>query len=184
MEAVTTIRIKNLKNRTAKNSCTTCRRLFDNGDTVYLIDGAAFCTYCGNPDEAARISDFSRGAVIERIRKALKARTGKAWSVKGGKGTAYGWIRIDAPKARQTWRHVESGERDSYGLPIYTEVEDLAYRFGHMSQSDRAELAAALGIDQVHHQGVQIPSGHDFYAEFIDRAEGREVRDHGQQYWD
>jgi hypothetical protein len=34
------------------------------------------------------------------LRKLLRARTGRDWSVTRGKGTAYSWCRINAPKAR------------------------------------------------------------------------------------
>ncbi len=50
--------------------------------------------------------DTDRDATIRRIKTALKKRSGKTWSVTGGKGTAYGWISIDAPPARRTWQDV------------------------------------------------------------------------------
>ena len=38
---------------------------------------------------------LDRNEAIKRIKAALKARSGKSWSVTGGKGTAWGWIKID-----------------------------------------------------------------------------------------
>jgi hypothetical protein len=51
---------------------------------------------------------IDRDAAIKRIRAALKFRSGKDWSVTGGKGTAYGWIKIDAPPRRRTWRYIQT----------------------------------------------------------------------------
>lgn len=98
--------------------------------------------------------DLSRNAVTSRIRAALKRRSGKRWSVTGGRGTAYGWITIDAAPGRS------------------------------MTDAERAELATLLGLDTVHHQGVSIPSSNDYYREYIDRAEGRAPRVIGRPYWD
>lgn len=47
----------------------------------------------------------SRDEAIREIKRALEKRSGKRWSVTGGRGTAWGWITIDAPPARRTWRH-------------------------------------------------------------------------------
>lgn len=99
-----------------------------------------------------------RDAVIARIRAALKDRSGKTWSVKGGRGTAYGWIDVSAPPARL-------GE------------------FGRMTEADRAELAGLLGV-AIHTQGIQIPASHDYRIEYVDRAEGRTPRKIGEPYWD
>ena len=43
----------------------------------------------------------SRDLAISRIRSALRRRTGRAWSVTGGRGTGWGWISISAPPARR-----------------------------------------------------------------------------------
>lgn len=98
-----------------------------------------------------------RDETIKAIRQALRKRSGKAWSVTGGRGTAWGWIRITAPPARSTG-------------------------YGAMNDTDRAELSALLGKD-VHHQGESIPSSSDYYREAIDRANGRTPTVIGQPYW-
>lgn len=49
--------------------------------------------------------DITRDSAISTIRAALRRRSGKAWSVTGGRGTAWGWITIEAPPARRTWSH-------------------------------------------------------------------------------
>lgn len=93
------------------------------------------------------------------IRKALKERSGKGWSVRHGSGTAYGWIRISAPPRR---------------------LAD----FGYMSEADRTELAQLLGLDHVHQQGVQVADSTAHYWEYIDRARGVEPEKYGERYWD
>lgn len=100
-----------------------------------------------------------RNDVIKCIRTALRKRSGKVWSVSGGRGTAYGWITISAPPARRI-------------------------EFGYMSDADRAELAKLLGKDSVHCQGESIPAGTDYYREYVDRAEGRAPSVFGRPYWD
>lgn len=112
--------------------------------------------------EYPEIVHLDRANVILRIRLALQTRSGKQWSVKGDKGTAYGWIRISSPPRRL--------------LPGFG---------GIMSEEDRVELTQLLGLeDLVHQQGHQVPDSYDFYREHIDRAEGRVPRVRGHAYWD
>lgn len=126
--------------------------------------------------------DLSRDETIRRIRTALKRRSGKAWSVTGGRGTGWGWIRIDAPPKRRTGKHVQ---KPGAKFGEYEHIDTgVPQEFGIMTPQDCAELAQLLGKDRVHHQGESIPSGSDYYREYIDRAEGREVRAYGKQYWD
>ena len=102
---------------------------------------------------------LERNDVIAAIRKSLRERSGKAWSVTGGRGTAWGWIRISAPPARlvEGWR---------------------------MSDADMAELAKLLGKDSVSSQGESIPAAHDYRQEYLDRAAGRVPSAKGAPYWD
>jgi hypothetical protein len=100
-----------------------------------------------------------RDETIKTIRAALKRRSGKTWSVRGGTGTAWGWITITAPPAR---------------------CDD-----GYMSDADAAELADLLGFDRpVSHQGVEVAASSNRRQEYIDRAEGRTPSVHGVSYWD
>lgn len=98
---------------------------------------------------------MDRDQAIERIRKALRARSGKSWSVKGGRGTSYGWITIDVPPAREAHR-----------------TEELK------------ELARLMNVGTVHYQGMDIPASHDYRQEAVDRAEGRTPTVVGTPYWD
>jgi len=125
---------------------------------------------------------MDRDEAITRIRTALKARTGRPWSVTGDRGTAWGWIRIDAPPARRTWRHfLPEGQPDR---PENYRERD-GYSGGHMSPYDRVRLAEALGLPEaVHCQGVSIPASTDYRVEYVDRAEGREPSVIATPYWD
>ena len=106
------------------------------------------------------VTASDRDVAIERIRKALRQRSGKAWSVTGGRGTAWGWITITAPPARRV-------------------------EFGYMTDADRAELGALLGLDHpAHPQGEQVAASTAYRTEYIDRAEGRTPSAIGQPYWD
>jgi hypothetical protein len=77
---------------------------------------------------------IDRNDAIKRIKSALKKRSGKDWSVTGGKGTAWGWIEIDAPPRRRTWRHVQTDSpvppsagaiyRGAGGITPHYHVED------------------------------------------------------------
>lgn len=113
------------------------------------------------PDDPAR--SMSRDEVIAAIRADLKRRSDKAWSVRGGTGTAYGWISISAPPRR---------------------MED-----GMMTVEDAAELHALLGIDYRPAPGVRIarvtvPVSAEYRREFLDRAAGRTPTVVGKPYWD
>jgi hypothetical protein len=125
-----------------------------------------------------------RNATIKAIRQALRKRSGKDWSVTGGRGTAWGWLTIDAPPSRRTWKsRVVADCKDENGFDVY-EQYDTGEPGGYIGPADRAELARLLGLESVHHQGVSIASSRDYYAEYIDRAEGRTPRKVGVPYWD
>ena len=106
---------------------------------------------------------MDRNSAIKEIRTALRRRSGKSWSVTGGHGTAWGWIRITAPPKRLV--------------------------NGSMTDEDRIELSKLLGLETVafvavHSQGESIPNSSAYYQEYIDRANGREPSVRGRPYWD
>lgn len=101
---------------------------------------------------------MDRDDAIKAIKTALKNRSRKSWSVTGGKGTAWGWIKIQAPPKRL------DGSR--------------------MSDEDRADLASLLGLSSVHGQGCMIAASSAHYREYVDRAEGREPAAIAEPYWD
>lgn len=89
-----------------------------------------------------------RNETIRTIKANLKRRSGKAWSVRGGRGTAWGWITISSPPARS------------------------ADQWGSMTDAERAELADLLGLERVHHQGVSIPAQHDYRRFYLAASAG------------
>lgn len=112
-------------------------------------------------DPPADTYPTDRAEVIARIKRGLRQRSGRAWSVTGGRGTGYGWITIRATK------------------------KYAANQWGDLTDADQVLLAKLLGlIFPVHHQGVSIPAGHAYYREYIDRAEGRPPSVCGKPYWD
>ena len=121
------------------------------------------------------IAPSSRKETIALIKQALEKRSGKKWSVTGGTGTAYGWLSISCPPARRNW--IRDGENNW--------SHDPSAKFGYAGPADRRELATLLGLSEpVHHQGHSIPSSNAYWAEYIDRAEGRTPTVYGQPYWD
>jgi hypothetical protein len=104
-------------------------------------------------------SDLSRDEIIVAIRKNLRARTGRGWSVKGGRGTSWSWITITAPPARQD-------------------------RYGCMTDDDAQALADALGLDAAHRQGVSVPGQNDYRQEYLDRSAGQVPSRTGVPNWD
>lgn len=98
-----------------------------------------------------------RDETIKLIKTALKRRSGKPWSVTGGRGTAWGWITIDAQ-------------------PKFHKDETKLKQLHH-------ELGQLLGKD-IHHQGEHVPASSDYYREYVDRAEGRTPSKIAKPYWD
>lgn len=106
-------------------------------------------------------ADLEVDGCIKRIRAALKARSGVAWSVTRGKGSDYCWITITAPPARRA-------------------------EYGYLSDQDRAALAKLLDVShgKVGTSGYSVAASKEHRLEIIDRAEGRPPRTTGTQYWD
>jgi hypothetical protein len=114
--------------------------------------------------EDALIEPPTRDEAMKAIRAALKARSGRPWSVRGGVGTSRGWIRISAPPKRL----LEGG-----GLNV----------------DDTVDLRTLLGLGLAHvrvghYKGENVPDTSDYYREYVDRAEGREPSVRGEPYWD
>lgn len=127
---------------------------------------------------------IDRNTAIKAIRAALKRRSGKTWSVTGGRGTGWGWIRICAPRARLTGERVETGDRNFTGEPSYVFVDTGAYT-GCMTEADMRELGELLGLGRnAGQQGVSVASSSGHYYEYIARSEGRRPTTYGKQYWD
>lgn len=99
-----------------------------------------------------------RDDTILILRRELKRRSGKTWSVKGGRGTSWGWITISAPPARS------------------------ADRWGTMTETDRQELSELLG-ERVSVQGASVPDSRAYRTEYVDRVRGLHATP-AAPYWD
>ena len=102
----------------------------------------------------------SRDETIQQIRNNLKRRGLKWVSVTGGRGTAWGWIRIKAQPSKG------------------------ADKWGTLTDEQRQQLADALGLEAVHYQGESIPASSAYYQEYIERSAGKSPTVIGTPYWD
>ena len=128
-----------------------------------------------------------RNATIKAIRDALKRRSGKPWSVTGGRGTAWGWIHINAPPARRTFKHRERAGVNGYCASWRDQYEeyDSGEPGNSMSQSETEELARLLCVEASQTSGgVGVPASYEYRREYIDRAEGRTPSVIAEPYWD
>jgi hypothetical protein len=126
---------------------------------------------------------MNRNETIAAIKTALQRRSGKTWSVTGGRGTGWGWIRIDAPPARRT-AHCVLKEGATLNRPEDYVMVDTGKPGGYATQPDLDLLASLMGLERVHMQGISIPSSSAYYQEYVDRAEGRTPSVTGTPYWD
>lgn len=120
--------------------------------------GISLCMTTTHPTTKLDARSLSRTQLCRAMAKALRERSGKTWSVKGGRGTAYGWLRITAPPSRRD----ESGR---------------------MTAEDASELGSLLGFGRPSY-GESIPAGNDYWQEYADRCVGLEPSVHGVPYWD
>ena len=134
---------------------------------------------------------MERNEAIRRIKAGLQRRSGKVWSVAGGRGTVWGWITIDAPPARRTSRYlVRAGCAGNNSPDDYDKTRtDTGEAGGYITEAEAAELAQLLGwpygeAKNVHSQGVGVPASSDYWEEYVDRAEGFRPKKLGVQYWD
>jgi hypothetical protein len=141
----------------------------------------------------AELTSVDRDDAIRIIRDALKKRSGKTWSVKGDRGTAWGWITITAPPKRRVAHipnpdyHCEHAQPCHECPPAYFEgPANDRHGAWYMSETDRHELGELLGLSRpAHCQGVSIAAASDYRRFYIARALG--LPDAGtspQQYWD
>lgn len=113
------------------------------------------------PPAPVREPPLDRDAAITRLRAGLKARTGRAWSVKGGTGTSWGYLMVDAPPKRRTcaW--------DGVPDPALTGE-------GYSCEADRALLHSVFG-ERPHPQGHSISPDSGCRERAVQQAEGRPV---------
>lgn len=129
------------------------------------------------------ISNARDDAILE-IKRALEKRSGKKWSVTGGRGTAWGWIQIDAPPKRRTWSH-RLKDGSVADIPENYEAYDSGESGRNMSPAEQAELATLMGYDTLQcSQGISVPASSAHYREYIERAQGKPVTKIAEAYWD
>ena len=141
---------------------------------------------------------MDRNETIIAIRTALKNRSGKQWSVTGGTGTAWGWIKISVPPSRRgcAMHHqfaydtceVCGADRFTAGLGFCEQhvCNTGRYPCGNSSitPADRKELAELLSLKSVDASGESVPASSAYYREYIARAGGLNPSVCGKQYWD
>jgi hypothetical protein len=139
--------------------------------------------------DPSELTSVDRDDAIKIIREALRRRSGKSWSVKGDRGTAWGWINITAPPKRRV-AHLQNpayncDNPEPGALPYFEISADEDHGAWYMSDADAAELGKLLGFNRpVHCQGVSIAAASDYRREYIARALGLNPLSHGVQYWD
>jgi len=118
---------------------------------------------------------MNRAETTKRIKRALKERTGRTWSVTGGRGTGWGWLKITSPKGRRVNHAISPKYADNphiYPAPpdfLLDVAPDEGEIGWYMSKEDRAILQEALGLLNVSYQHISIsPEEWDWY---LDRAE-------------
>lgn len=97
----------------------------------------------------AEAAEASIDVATKTIARLLRERTGRAWSVTRGRGTAYSWLTITAPSKRRA-------------------------QFGYLSADDQALLSAALG-GRVHCQGESVRPCSGVHGSYVFRAAGHPV---------
>ena len=102
---------------------------------------------------------IDRDEAIAQIKAAFKAR-GLRYSVKGGRGTAWGWIHIDLLPSDYK-KMDEDGRKAAY-----------------------KRLGEDIGLDRLCYSSEGIPSTSDYYREYVDRASGKTPSVFGKPYWD
>lgn len=117
------------------------------------------------------MSFIERPEAVKRIKAALKRKTGKTWSVHGARGTAWGWITVEAPKSRRV------SHRENPAYVSHWETPDEPYCFEYVREKGDGEnyytsmvdceiLARIFGKDNplVCHQGLSIsPDSREYY---------------------
>lgn len=121
---------------------------------------------------------LTREETIKRIRAALKRKTGKSWTVRGGRGTGWGWIRVESPPRRRVHHETVGDPRDPDFLnkPYEERFREVAPAPGVTAcctpLAEAREIAAAFGDGHkrlVSDQGLSIsPDAWEAYVEMVE----------------
>lgn len=130
------------------------------------------------PATPAPKESLTRKETIRRIRAALKRKTGKSWTVRGGRGTGWGWIRVESPPRRRVCHETVGDPRDPDFLnkPYEERFREVAPALGKTAYStplaEAREIAAAFGDGhkrRVGDQGMTIsPDEWEVYVEMVE----------------
>ncbi len=99
-----------------------------------------------------------RDKAIVALKAGLRRRSDRTWSVRGGRGTSWGWILVTAPPSRLN-------------------------EYGSMTKADQDELTRIFG-EPVHHQGVSIPASNAYREAYLERVLRGSTTRNPQPYWD
>ena len=116
---------------------------------------------------------LERKDAVRRLKAALKEVTGQTWSVHGGKGTAYGWITVEAPKSRRVSVRANPRHTDEWETPDEPRHFEYQHDSGenyYTSEADCQTLAAAFGRERVGWQGLSIsPDRRNAYVKAVEK---------------
>lgn len=99
---------------------------------------------------AAMTTERDRDLAIAQIRATLKRRTGRLWSVRGGRGTSWGWIRVSAPSDR-----IIDGRHSDEDVSALAEIfEEPATNFRNangfaISPPERRAVVLRISFDRI-----------------------------------
>ena len=141
---------------------------------------------------------------IGRIRAGMKAATGRAWSVKRGRGTAGAWLDVEAPpKRRVCGRFGEpagADEAQTFAFaakmrPFQANREDAVRSYLEDKARGGREATGGTCLDDAEALGrvfrartpethVSIPPGRGCWSRYVALAEGREPQTECERDWD
>lgn len=103
---------------------------------------------------ASVMLERNRSEVTKMIKGFLKARTGRDWSVTGGTGTAWGWLRITAPKGRKVDFRATMEDQILLGLAMGCDWPQEAFSVASSDGHWLAALQRAAGLEVT---GSEVP---------------------------
>lgn len=123
---------------------------------------------------------MTRNEATKCIKAALKKKTGKTWSVSGGRGTGYGWMTIQAAKSNRVAHKLNPDHNGFYtisecirktGSPPWLEhVSDNGAENQYTTDADSLLLAEIFKtLCPYHHQGVSVsPENRERYVQLAE----------------
>jgi hypothetical protein len=117
-----------------------------------------------------------RDEAVRAIKTALRARSGRTWSVTVEQYADETWLVVSAPPSRRTGEFVFGGDYDEHGGRLYQLCDSgVPHPSNSMCAEDAEELAELLDVGEVHHRGHAVLACDESLVEVVARAEGRRV---------